>query len=73
MSDSNTTQGNTHHTSPTQHLPVPAPGAADPQLALILAKLNELDAIKLHLHTIDNRLDTIQTLSLTTATVAQRS
>ncbi len=73
LSDSSTTQDSTPHTSLTQPILVPAPSTVDPQLALILAKLNELDAIKLHLHTIDNRLDTFQTPSLTTATVAQRS
>ena len=73
MPESKSTKYSIPRITMTQHTPVHAPGDIDPQLALILAKLNELDAIKLHLHAIDNRLDTIQTPSEKAATVAKRS
>jgi len=41
-------------------------------LELILAKFNELDAIKTHLNTIDNRLDHLQSQPNVTSLVAQR-
>src|SRR6266540_4326921 len=69
MSDSKSSKHSAPRIPKTQPTPVQAPGDIDPQLALILAKLNELDAIKLHLHAIDNRLDTIQTPSEKAATV----
>jgi len=43
------------------------------QLALILVKLNELEAIKTHLTTIDIRLNLLQPQTSHIATVTQRS
>ena len=43
------------------------------QLTLILAKLNELDDIKTHLHTLDTRLNLFQSSPLNIGMVAQRS
>ncbi len=51
----------------------PSPVAVDSQLAIILAKLNELDVIKTHLHTIDHRLDILQTPPNTLVPAVQRS
>ncbi|SRR6266498_371041 len=48
----------------------PVPSAS---LELILAKLNELDAIKTHLNTIDNRLNHLQLQPNVTSLMAQCS
>ncbi len=48
-------------------------GDTPSQLELILAKLVELDNIKMHLNTIDSRLNLLQPQSLISGTVANRS
>jgi len=48
-------------------------GDTPSQLELILAKLVELDNIKMHLNTIDSRLNLLQPQLLTPGSVANRS
>jgi len=57
----------------TRSSSVEKPVAPDTQLTLILAKLNELDAIKSHLITIDTRIDLLQSQTSPIGMVAQRS
>jgi len=54
---------------------LPAEESADTssQLAIILAKLSELDDIKTYLYTINNRLNLLQLQLLNQGSVTQRS
>ncbi len=62
-----------NQTAPPLPLSVEAPVAASSQLAFILSKLAELDAIKTHLNTIDMRLNLLQLLPNQVGLVAQCS
>jgi len=62
----------TNHTKPVS-LVSSTPPTASSQLDLILAKLNELDVIKTHLNTINNRLDSLQPQPNVQGLLANRS